>query len=695
MKIKNIYLLFLLVAVSNFHVFSQIRKANKYFELYQYAEAIPYYLRSVESSDKADRIISVQRLADCYRLTSNFSEARKWYGKAVLVNGADPINYYYLGQSLRSLGAYNEAADAFQTFAKLLPDSLNGKQYYQFCVDIQKWLDLPEMAEVKNARSINSKYSDFCPVFYRDGLVFASDRREDMLDKDTYGWTNFGFLNLYCSEPEYSGNFWGAMGFPARMEGNFNHSYHDGPVCFSPDLSSIYITRTTKRNAKKDEGKIKTYLLQIYSARLDKNGGGAKYSAFPFNSREYSVAHPTLSANGDKMIFSSDMPGGFGGSDLYMSSFVGGKWAEPVNLGEGVNTLGNEVFPFWANDSVLFFSSEGHLGYGGLDIFQSALSPDGWMEPENLKMPINSSYDDFGILLNKDLDGGFFSSNRPEGEGSDDIYAFRNLKRADKEKEQEEGLERELKEETKLLVRGLVKDKKTKAPLEMATVFVFNPGSEGVLVLKTKKDGSYETPLDFDTPYVAKAMKNGFIYDCTFFRTPENETATKFDVPQDLLLAKLEVDQVFTVENIYYDLDKWFIRDDARPPLDNLVQIMKQYPIQAELSSHTDSRASYAYNMELSRKRAESAVRYIILQGVAPYRITAKGYGETKLVNRCADGVACTEEEHQANRRTEFKITAIDQKFIKQGQFDPDLFKEGDIVHIKMFDADFFRNCLN
>ncbi len=245
-----------------------------------------------------------------------------------------------------------------------------------------------------------------------------------------------------------------------------------------------------------------------------------------------------------------------------------------------------------------------------------------------------------------------------------------------------------------LLVSGFVKELDSKEPIEGATLFVFNPKSDNVMILESDSLGNFETELEYDNPYVVKAMKDGYIYDCTPFRTPE-AGVIEYRVPRDLLLFKLNINQSFIVENIYYDLDKWFIREDAKMPLDNLINIMNQYPIEAELSSHTDSRASHKYNIELSQKRAESAVEYIIANGISPSRITAKGYGETQLVNQCADGVSCTEEQHQANRRTEFKITSIDQLSDMQNPFDPEVFKVGDVISIKLFDEGFFSNCLS
>lgn len=680
-KIKII--LPVLLFAFNFQVFSQIKKADKHFKLFRYSEAIPYYLKGVKSDKASEKNHSIQRLAECYRFTSNFEEARKWYEKVVQTDGSNPENYFHLGQLLRNSGLYKEAADAFQSFNKLMPENPDGKKYYQFSVDIQEWLDLPDMAEIKNAETLNSEYSDFAPLFYKNGLIFTSDRKKDLLDQNRYGWTNFGFLNLYFSEPEYSGSFWGAMGKPSFMEGNFNQKYHDGPVCFTSGFDRLYLTRTTAKKGKKDNKRIKTYNLKIYSADIDNDGNISKTTAFPFNSSEYSTGHPALSENGDWIIFSSDMPGGYGGADLYMSTFENGNWTKPVNLGENVNTSGNEVFPYWANDSILFFSSEGHLGYGGLDIFVTIFDGKEWSEPENLKEPINSSYDDFGIVLNENLDGGFFSSNRPEGKGSDDIYAFRNLKFAVPLMLMDgKGV---------LIIDGFVKDEQN-LPVPDATVFLLDPGSGMVKLLKTDNSGRYSTNVDYEKPYIVKAVKDGYIYDCTNFRTLAEGETSETNTPSDLVLKKLEINRVFRVENIYYDLDRWDIREDAKPALDELVQFMKQNPVYAELSSHTDSRASFEYNMELSQKRAESAVRYIILQGVSPSRITAKGYGESRLVNECADGVTCTEEQHQANRRTEFKITAIDFEMTEIEQL-PTVVKEGDVISINMFPSGFFGSC--
>jgi len=682
MKRTSIILILILAIAFNLKGYSQIRKADKLFDVYNYSEAIPYYLKVIDSESDNEQNHAIQRLADCYRYTNNVAQAKIWYEKAVAVNSEDAMNYYHLGQVLRGLGLYQPAAEAFKKFNVMLPDSLDGEKHYQFCIDIQEWENLPDLAEIKNLDNINTKYSDFGPTIYNEVIVFASDRKLDVLDKNTYGWTNFNYLDLYFAVPEHSRNFWNGVPEAELMPRNYNQSYHDGPLCFTSDKKRVFITKTITRDGLKDEDRIRTHLLKIFYSDMVK-GKKLHYQPFPFNSDSYSVGHPTLSESNDQLIFSSDMLGGFGGSDLYVSKFENGNWSTPENLGENVNSSGNEVFPNWVSETVLLYSSDGHLGFGGLDIFQSDMENGKWMSPENLKKPLNSSYDDFGIALLENGKEGLFSSNRPGGKGSDDIYAFRDLKHA-----------RGINEGPALLVTGYVKELGTNEPINDATVFMFNPANDNVTILKSDRNGFYETNLAYDHPFVVKAMKNGYIYDCTSFRTPDDLTVKDYQVPRDLLLAKLEVNQKFTVENIYYDLDKWFIRDDAKESLDNLVQIMKQYPISAELSSHTDSRATHEYNLELSQKRAEAAVRYIILQGISPSRMNAMGYGETRIVNNCADGVDCSELQHQANRRTEFKITDIDATLAGQNPFNPDVFKVGDVISAKLLDANFFSNCL-
>lgn len=701
MKSTRIYFSTLLALIFSLQGFSQIKKADKLFETYNFSEAIPVYQQVVDENGEGKREATI-KLAECYRHINDVTQTRKWYDKVIEMGNPKPISYYYLGQALKGLELYDEAAEAFKKFSTLVPDSLDGEKQAQYCIDIKSWLELPETAEVKNLESLNTRYSEFCPVDYKNGIIFTSDRQKDPLDNRIFGWTNSQYLDLYFAERAYTGKYWSWIDEPAKlMAKNFNQPFHDGPVAFSSDFKQVYITKSASGSAKNEDNTIQTYLLEIFYAQVD-GDKKLRYEPFFLNNKNYSVAHPTLSDNNQLIVFSSDMFGGSGGSDLYYCKWDNGKWGFPVNLGKKINTIGNEVFPYFANDSVLFFSSNGLMGYGGLDIFKTTLKAGIWSEPENLKKPFNSSYDDFGVVFSEDMKEGLLSSNRPEGKGSDDIYAFRirDLKIEKKdlitEKRKDEEKKKEIiTPESGILGSGYLKDRSSGKPIDKATLFVYSPISGDVQVLKSDEKGYFEVVLDRGLNYVVKAMKNGFIHDCIGFKSPEDNKTKNFDIPADMLLSKLETGQVFTVKNIYYDVDKWYIREDAQRPLDSLVQIMKQYPIVAELSSHTDSRAAKDYNFELSQKRAEAAVRYIILQGIHPARITAKGYGETRLVNQCADGVDCNENQHQENRRTEFKITAIDGLFFGNYSFDPDLFNEGDVIKANVLGYGFFNDCLN
>lgn len=711
MKNKIVLLILANCFFGLFHLSAQIKQANFFFGQFKYSKAIPLYKKVIDGKDEKVKKEATIRLADCYRLMNNDKEARSWYAKAITYQGIGSINYYYLGMALRTLANYDEAEKAFNSYVEKAPSDFRGKIYAHYCRDIIPWLEYEPSAEIKNATGLNSQYSDFGPIYYKDDLIFTSDRDIDMMNDKNYLWTSFGYLDLYESQPNYHKDFWSEMYNPTKLPNTFNQPYHDGPASFTQDYKTIFTTRTLKNSSKKDSTNLVTDLLKIFYADLS-DEKKVIYKPFPYNSEDYSVGHPAISKDGKKLYFSSNKPGGYGLSDLYSSELIDGKWSEPVNLGPEINTFGNEVFPFLANDSTLFFSSDGLLGYGGLDVFQTDLVDGKWSTPWNLKLPLNSPYDDFSVIFNKDITEGFISSNRPGGMGSDDIYAFRLYKRTPPSGTPPLAVTKAINSNTPIktkpdkfnplnettkspVISGYVKDKTTMAPLDSATVFLLNTFTNEVLVLKTNTEGYFESPVTKGVLYIAKGMMPDFFDDCLNFRIFPEDPSVTLKTPRDLLLDKYALNKVFKIENIYYDLDKWFIREDAKPPLDDLVRIMKQYPISVELGSHTDSRATFEYNIELSQKRAEAAVRYLTFNGINPMRMTAKGYGETMLGNKCADGVPCTEVEHQANRRTEFKITAINASETGKKTFNPNVFKAGDKIPVQLLDAEFFNGCLD
>lgn len=690
---KTIRAILLLLAMMVFlpSTHAQLDKANKKFLYYRYAEAIPLYIKAAEKEkDPSLRTEAFSRLADCYRFTNRTELAREWYAKAIQFGNVDPINYLYYGQALKSTGNYAKAKAAFIKYSKLVPEDLRGNEFAASCDLPKKWDSIGPAFEIKNMTALNSIYADFGPTYCKGGIIFASDRRINFLEDFTYSWTNNNYLDLYFSGQDNPENAFGNVKAVKSYAKDLNKVYHDGPATFSSDFKLIYLTRSyNDRTVKKSN--IKNHLLKIFYAKTDgKDWSDEK--PFYLNSENYSVAHPSLSADGKTIYFSSDMPGGFGGSDIWCCNWDGNKWGPAQNLGKEVNTTGSEVFPFIQDDATLYFASNGLPGFGGLDVFVTKKINGSWRQPANLQKPVNSSHDDFSFMLDTSGDHGFFSSNRPGGVGSDDIYASRRLPAIPEIPVIPAAKPLVIRELQPFFISGLVKDNNPLLPFVGATVYLLNTHTGLVKVLNTNAEGRYEATADRVGSYVAKAVKQGYIPDCLSLLTNANDSTTLMKAPGDLMLNKLVVNRVYKLSDIYYDYDKWYIRNDAKPELDNLAQLMKENLISIELGSHTDARGSYKYNMTLSQKRAQSVVDYLVQQGIAPSRLKAVGYGETRLANRCADGVTCTEAEHQTNRRTMFTVTSL-QPRDSTARSDVMQFNVGDEVPIDLFDKNFFVSC--
>lgn len=685
---KNIRVILMLLSMMVFLPFShaQLNNANKLYFLCRYAEAIPLYTKAAEN-EKDPKLMAqaITRLADCYRLTNNIELANDWYATVVQLENVDPVNYLYYGQALQSKGSYRKAKVAFLKYSQLVPSDPRGILLAASCDLPEKWGNSAPEFEIRNMTALNSKWSEFGPAYYKGGIIFTSDRREDYLDNTECGWTNNNYFNMYFSKQVNPQDPFSDMKTVKSFSKSLNQLYHDGPASFSTGYTTIYLTRSSNdRTVEKNH--IKSHRLKIFSA---KTNGKSWTDEKPFflNSEDYSVAHPSVSPDGKTIYFSSDMKGGYGASDIWCCTWETNKWSAPANLGKEVNTFGNEVFPFILNDSTLYFSSSGLPGYGGLDVFVTKKKNGRWQTPRNLQKPVNSSYDDFSFILDASGSHGFFSSNRPEGLGSDDIYAVNRLR-----------LIRDAKPVTipkspSLFVSGTVKDKNSLLPVAGAMVYLLNTHTGKVKILRTNAKGFYKAAVDKNVTYMAMANKLNYLPDCISFPTVTSNTATLIKAPRDLQLDKLEVNKVFKLENINYALDKWEVPQAATAQLDKLVKLMKENPVSVELGSHTDSHGTFSENDMLSQKRADAAVSYIIKKGINKERITAKGYGERELLNPCADGVPCTPEEDQANRRTEITITAVSAKM------PPNYLKtlnnqEGTEVDSELLAPDFFDCCI-
>ncbi|MDD3739246.1 MAG: OmpA family protein [Lentimicrobiaceae bacterium] len=663
-----------------------LKRVQKLMNRYQFDEAITLLKRAVADEDKQKEATLL--LAQCYKAQNDIYNAKAWYEKAVKLDNVSPETIYEYGISLQKVGEYNKAKLVFEDFLKRKPNDELGLLKLESCNKVlTTWSDLEPIYSVKHVDNLNTVASDFSPIIYDNSIVFASDRYDKIDGSSKYGWTGRGYLKLFKSHPKKMGDFAGELSDAKLFDHKFHQKFHDGPICFSNDNKMVFITRSYRDKAMKVDN-YKTNMLKLFYSEKDNDGKWEKFEPFYLNSKEYSVGHAALSINSDTLYFVSDMPNGYGGTDIWMCIKTNDGWGEAINLGEKINTPENEMFPVVGDDGYLYFSSEGLPGWGGLDIFRTGLVDNQWTDPENLLPPLNSSADDFAMAFVPDSKTGFFSSNRIGGKGNDDIYYFVELEKEVKEPEVVPEPEPVI-----YYLAGVVKDKVTNELLENATVFLYNPFTGKVRVIKTDAKGVYKTIVEPNTKYIAKAMKPTYISDCISIEIGEMLPGSINETPMALRLDKLDLDRIFTIDNIYYDFDKYNIREDAKPQLDKLVKIMLENPVNVELGSHTDSRGTHKYNERLSQNRANSAVEYIISKGINAERITAKGYGETKLVNKCADGVPCTKEEHQMNRRTEFKVTEYTKPQMQIGQFNPDAFHDGEDIDIRSLPSDFYSDC--
>jgi outer membrane protein OmpA-like peptidoglycan-associated protein len=662
-----------LVLLSPQNTTSQERKASRKLDLYQFAEVIPM-LEQLWHQGKGEQASQASfDLGEAYRLNGLMDSAAVWYLKHIQMGGAKAEAYLQYGQALRTLGEYEKARHYYLAYDSIMGQGNTGHLLAASCDSVlYNWADIPLYYEAIALPEINSGDSDFSPVVHNDLLYFVSDRTNDNTSDKQFKWTSRPYLGIYSVPLGERGGLFFSDTVRISSQATFNDTYHSGPLAFVGD-SIAYITKTIRSKAPVDELKIRTHVLKLFE--IDLRTDPARIEPFPYNSDLYSVAHPAISSDGSRMVLSSDMPGGYGGMDLYVLLKDQSGWSEPVNLGPAVNTSGNEVFPVFKHDSVLVFSSDLLPGYGGLDLFEVKLSADGQVLgfPVNLHAPFNSPADDFGYWPLADGKS-LLSSSRQGGKGFDDIYAIEPIAQ---------------------YLAGFVKDRYTLEPISNSSVYIHDTLTDNVLVVQTDDKGYYRAPVQNRSHHLLKAVRTGYIEDCLAFDISLSNSNPIVTAPRDLLLDKLIVDKIIVLENILYDFDKWAIRDDARPTLDWLVDFMNRNAVKIELGSHTDSRGSADYNQKLSWRRAVSVVRYLVDKGIAYDRIIPRGYGESQLLNQCSDGVPCSAAAHQLNRRTEFKILELDYVSQSQGNEFIQQFTTDTLLHIDETGKAFFYSCLS
>lgn len=504
------------------------------------------------------------------------------------------------------------------------------------------FLSAQEKYNIKNISS-NTKYSDFGVSYYGESnIIFASARKGKAIENRIWSGNKQPFLELYKGDLSNDGEIINIEQFSKTI----NTKFHESNVAFTKDLKLVYFTRNNYLNNKFKKDSMGWNLNQLYRAKIGNDGKWTDIQAMPFNSDNYQTGHPALNDKEDKLYFISDMPGSIGLTDIYVVDiYADGTYGEPVNLGDKINTVKSEMFPYIDTNDVLYYSSNGFEdSKGGLDIYATKLRMNtNYYNPKNLEYPINSDKDDFGIVFQKNTKIGYFSSNRNGGKGDDDIYSFNELS--------------PVKFECYEQVQGLVKDGATGDLLSGALVVLY--GSDGNKIENVISDNyaKFSFKTDCDSSYKIIALKDNYRQDSIEFISSKeiNVELNLAAIPKEFVTLRGKL--MVSINPIYFDLDKSDITKDAAIELEKVVGIMKKYTeIKLNLGSYTDSRAPDKYNWNLSNRRAKSTIDWILNRGIDASRITGKGYGETQLVNKCADGVKCSEAEHQLNRRTEFVV---------------------------------------
>jgi outer membrane protein OmpA-like peptidoglycan-associated protein/tetratricopeptide (TPR) repeat protein len=753
--IKKLFWLLLCLTFSAGAQTWQVRKADRYFEAMQYAEAAQVF---ETISPQTEHTLS--RLADCYQRLNDSPNAEQAYAKLVVTGKATPGQILYYAQALHQNAKYREAREQYQAYLKLASADRRSAKNVEGLSDVTSFFS--DSLDVKlSYLDINTPNEDFAPAFYKGGLAYVSDSKKTSVSKRIFGWNSRSFLNIYfLASPDVKIPAQGSprlMGSSDRTVQEYavatrdrnnpfqelNSIYHEGPMVFFASGDRVIFTRNNYHNKKYKTDKSGVNRLKLFMAsRVD--GVWTNVQPLSINSDDFSVGHPALSPDEKTLYFISDKPGGFGETDLYKVSMDDGKLGEPVNAGPTVNTEGREMFPFVDDAGNLFFASDGHGGLGGLDNFYAELIESEFAEPVNLGYPINTNLDDFGIIVDHTNANGFLASYRHGGQTRDDIYSFSSAKPLIKkyylngsvadfnshEKIDDASVTlldeggRELKTVTavngafifrvapgktytlragkdqfkpgaqtvstigmkqgqpmsatvlleKIGAYALVcqaTDAKTKSVLDSVKVHIINNRTGALVMSGLTSNGSLlrstldDVRKDDMADYKIELSRKGYLSKSANFNVVFKEPGDVaihqlLDVSLSPIEKGIDIGKILHMKPIYFELGKSTIKADAALELDKIVAVMLENPgMTIELESHTDSRGSDAMNLALSDQRAKASAAYIVSKGIASSRIVGKGYGETKLLNKCASGVKCTEAEHQLNRRTEFIITSL------------------------------------
>lgn len=636
-KKAALLLIVLLVTSVSFSQKGEINKANKKFDNYSYIDAREIYIKVLEDGYESAEIY--KKLGDTYYFNGEYKSASKWYSKLISQFPEDvETDYYYrTAQSLKSVNDYEESDKMMELYIAKGSNGLYA-EIYKENPDYLKSIDEDARDFNIDKTTINSDFSDFGPSFYLNKIVFASNQNNSEGSK-TLSWNGLPFLDIYEADVDEYGN----LSNVTLLNGDVNTKFNESSTVFTKDGKTLYFTRNNYFEGKKGRDKNKTIRLKLYKATRSGDTFWGNIEELPFNGKEFSIAHPALSVDEKKLYFSSDMEGTHGLSDLwYVDILEDNTYGTPVNLGPSINTEARESFPYISNKNKLYFSTDGRSGHGGLDVFVAPLNEDGSLTEmiTNLGEPTNSGNDDFGFIINEDTRIGYVSSNRDGDRGSvdDDIYL--------------------IKEKCVVVIYGLVTDIETGVLLPGASVSLLDSDNKLVDSVIVGEDAYYRFSVDCDSQYSVRGTKVEYAPKEEIVNTPSE--STNLEIPLKLKLIGCPPNDLgcrLTLQPIYFDFDRFNIREDAAIELAKILAAMREYPqLIIHIESHTDARGVDLYNEILSEKRAQSTLNWLVDQGIDRERLSAKGYGETQHINKCSNGVKCTEEEHQLNRRSMFII---------------------------------------
>lgn len=718
-KMKKLYI-YLIIFLGIFQsVWSQqdLKRANDLFEKAYYADAIALYEAEI-LSNKSSQVI--KNLADSYYHTFDLNAAARWY-RYLIANYGETIEeqyYFKLNQSLKAIGEYQEAEAVLEDYYTKIGNLDKVQQLKDNANYLENVRAIGDRFTIENS-TLNTTTSEFGAMQVGDAIWYTATQKKT--GSKTYRWNNQNYLDIYTHPID---KIQLGDSLSTNLSTAINTKLHEGAFTISSNGKTIYFTRNNSNDGKRKTDDKKISNLKIYSANLE-DGVWKNITELPFNSDDFSNEHPALNAAGTKLYFSSDRPGGFGSFDIYEVSIQpGNSFSTPVNLGSVINTDKKEQFPFISTDNSLYFSSNGHPGFGLLDVFISKNKNGTFLRPDNLGLPVNSGYDDFSYNLNTDNKSGYYASNRPTGKGSDDIYSFKITK------------------ELQILdcqqfITGIITDRTTSLPLAGATVLLVDANNQIITTLISKENGAFKFTIDCDALYTVKAEKAGYEGNSKNIRSTKERNA-EIDASMDLYsilekekaaalvlqekqaaeklraetlaLKKLENEKkeaalavkqreektareakqrvlekakseealakkitdaintesalvketdrtIIKTEEIHFDYSLWYLRRESRERLQTVIDVMKKNPgIIVEIGTHTDIRGNGGYNKNLSQKRADSAKEFLVKNGIESDRVVSKGYGESKPIVVCATEDACTEEDHEWNRRCEFVV---------------------------------------